>query len=116
MITNTEKPVVFEGRPYAGIRELGFTKSGTFIVSLWPCPPPEPRGGYFTALPISSREYRHQHRTKTCFRDDGGTLIVFCDWGRPHRFAAERELLATLIADCRENGLDEVEKVSLATL
>lgn len=115
MLTNTEHQIKFKGRDYFGIRELGFDSNGHFIVSLWRHPPPEPRGGYFTSLPISPRDYRaNVHKTKAAFRDHGEVIVVYDDWGTPFEFEAERDVLDALLADCKANDLDEVKTAAEA--
>lgn len=85
----TDKPVRFEGREYFGAKRIGFEEHGSFILDLFTTPPPEPRGGYFTVLPISPKHYRQTvHKTQAGYRDDSDSLVVFCDWGQP--FASKR--------------------------
>jgi hypothetical protein len=100
--------VVFQGTAYHGIRELGFTDNGAFVLSFHTTPAPMPRGGYFTCIPISSREYRAKHPTKCGFRDEGRQLIVWDDWKTMHRIAAPREVLDQLVANMRAHDLPEL--------
>lgn len=99
--------VVFEGRAYYGIRELGVNERGSFIVSLHSTRAPMPRGGYFTALAISPPDYRKSNKTKTGFVDEQRQVVVYDDWGTACRIATERKVLDALVANMRANGIPE---------
>jgi hypothetical protein len=89
----------------AAIRELGFNERGAFIIAGYNSPPPEPRGGYFTGLPISPIEYRRRSRTQTAFARKAAQLIIWDDWGTPYSIVAPAHILDTLVAECIANEI-----------
>ena len=105
---NDTRVVLLNGRPFEGIRRVGFVDSGAFVLDFYTTPPPMPRGGFFTGIPISPAEYRAEHSTKCAFRDNGHEVVVWCDWGHPHRIGAERDVLDSLIANIRANDVPEI--------
>jgi hypothetical protein len=112
MISDNPAQVMWMGRTYCGIRELGFTPNGHFIVSLHTTPIIDGmQGSYFTSLPISPAAFRRENPAlcrQAGFHDAGSTLIVFDDWGKAHQITAARDILDTLVAECREQELPEV--------
>jgi hypothetical protein len=107
-INDVEAPVKWGGHTYSGIRRLGFTERGAFVIDLHSCPPPEPRGGYFTCLPISPMAYREKHGSGVMVEDHGKFVTLTDDWGRKHSIYARRSVLKVLLAECQE------QKVPLA--
>jgi hypothetical protein len=108
-IKDRDTPFVFEcdhdveDRAFTGIRELGFTERGHFVVSAYTTPPVapgEPRGTYFTSLPISPMEYRRTHRTRAAFQRDGDRLVIFDDWGKPYTIDAPSDVIDALADEC----------------
>ncbi|AVQ81702.1 hypothetical protein [Variovorax sp. PMC12] len=101
----TKSHIKWQGRQYFEAKELGFSTTGKFIVSLFTTEPAEMRGGYFTAVPISDAGYRAKYKTKAAVQDNGDELIIYCDWGRSHRLGASREVIEQLIDDARSHKI-----------
>lgn len=124
MIKNIETPVTisdtyfFKPTTYCGIEDLGFNERGVFVVHLWSTPyegPGEPRGTLSSYPPISPREYRDSHptgpsATNAAFEVDGDTFILYDDWGKWHKFVTSPDIVQTLAAECRAQGLKEKVK------
>jgi hypothetical protein len=72
------------------------------------CPPPEPRGAYFTCLPISLMAYRQKHGSRVMVEDHGKFITLTDDHGRQRSIYAKRSVLKALLAECQE------QKVPLA--
>lgn len=106
--------VVFDGRAFHGVRELGFSERGGFVADFHTTPAPMPRGGYFTALAISPADYRRKRPTKASFTDEGRQVIVRDDWGSMTRIAAPRDMLDQLVANMRAHELPELAPGSAA--
>ena len=100
------REIGINGRTFSGIRRLGFTKSGCFVIDLHSFKPPMPRGGYFTTVPISERDYRATFPTKAAFVRDGLTsLKLYDDYGYPHRINAPSKVIDELYAECIRQDL-----------
>lgn len=109
------RKVVFAGQMYCGIRELGFTDDGYFVASFYTTPPPLPRGGFFTAIPISPADYRAKTPTKCGFVVGQGQLIVLDDWGNATRITAEPSVIYALIENVRAHDLPDHSAIAKAT-
>lgn len=106
----TDAIIIYNGDSFYGAKELGFSASGSFILSLYPLPAThEHRGGYWTSIPISGKEYRREHPTKTAFEDHGHMLVIYSDWGTPDTIRAPREILDMLVAECLANEIPQKE-------
>jgi hypothetical protein len=109
-INNTDASVSFRDMVFLSIRELGFTDDGCFVLSCSYFPASENAGGYFTAFPISSKEWRDSRgssmvravATKT-------TFTIYDDYGTPHQITAPRHIIAALAAECPDNGVPLTE-------
>ena len=77
------------------------------MIDLHSCPPPEPRGGYFTCLPISPLSWREKHESRVMVEDHGKFVTLTDDWGRQHSIYARRLVLKALLAECREQKVPE---------
>jgi hypothetical protein len=91
---------------FTGIRELGFNERGAFIVNAYTTPVGEPRGTWFTALPISPAEYRRRHPTQAGFVRGARHITLYDDWGSKHTIYAPYHIIALLAIECVDNGLD----------
>lgn len=109
MIHNREVVCSVEAEAYGkttftGILKLGTDDKGQFIVDAYTTPkvaPGEPRGSYFTVIPISPTEYRRSHPTRTGFLRENGAITVFSDWGHPYRIECDDpSVLDELEHDC----------------
>lgn len=109
MITDNHTSVVWQGRHFFGVRELGFNDSGSFIVSMHTTPLIDgQQGSYFTCIPISPLEFRREWpNSRVAFRDKGAELVLYDDWGTPHTIAAPRVILDKLVVECREQEIPE---------
>lgn len=106
----TEATIIYNDKPFPGAKQLGFTQSGTFVLSLYKLPATEKlRGGYWTSIPISSKEYRRGHQTKAAFEDHGDRLVIYSDWGDRNVISAPRDVLDLLVAECIDNELPQLE-------
>lgn len=103
MTVEVDEPLKFNGRAYPGIRRIGFTVDGNFIVDLWSTPAPEPRGGYFTCLPISPLAYRNERKTGASVADFGSHISIADDWGSTYIIEAGRQILDALLIECEAN-------------
>lgn len=108
MTTKTDSVVTWNGNRYFGAKEIGFTDKGTFIVSLHTTPfvrDGDPRGSYFTTIPISDTAYRAKHKTKAAILRRGQKLVVYCDWGRPHEIGAPSDVLDAIEAEAAAHAI-----------
>ncbi|MDB5937477.1 MAG: hypothetical protein JWQ01_4821 [Massilia sp.] len=103
MTVEIDEPLKFAGRAYAGIEQIGFTADGHFVVDLWTTPAPEPRGGWFTCLPISTLAYRKTHKTRTSVADFGSDISIADDYGTCYTIEASRPILDALLIECEAN-------------
>jgi hypothetical protein len=100
-IENRDVPFSVDGQSFVGIRRLGFTDRGSFVIDAWTTPAPAPRGSYFTSIPISPREYREVHPTRAAFRVTApNMLIVYSDYGEPTTIKAPPDVVSALEAEC----------------
>lgn len=108
-------PIRIENRKYSGIQEIGFTigPSGDehFIINLHTTPPgPEgyPRGGYFTAIPISPLSYRVKHPTRAAYKRNSATEItLWDDHNTSHCIVSTNKIVDTLESECLMYNLPE---------
>lgn len=96
---------------FVGISELGFNARGTFVVDAHTTardPEDGRRGGYLTSVPISPLDYRRENPTRAAFtRETKTRLVVYDDYGHPHRFEAPHEIIHALAVECAANELPE---------
>ena len=104
---NDTRSIVFEGNVYEGIRKIGIDAGGAFVISLYTTPPHDKgRGGYFTCLPISGKEYRKENPTKTSYRIlSKEKIAVYSDWGEMSVIKANTDVIDRLAEECIENGI-----------
>lgn len=109
MIEKKEWGVTFGGIQYVGIDRLGFDAKGQFLVDLFPLPPPEPRGGYFTMPPVSPLTWRRengQSKRLGCI-DAGDAFILLDEYGEPYRFEIRREAIDQLLKEAAVNDIPQ---------
>jgi hypothetical protein len=92
---------------FVAIRELGFNSMGAFVVNGYSTPPPEPRGTFFTSIPISKKEYREKHPTQAGFHLTRLRIIFYDDWGERYSIYAAPAILKQLAYECVINGIPE---------
>lgn len=107
MSITTEEQIIWNGKTYHGAEKLGIVDD-VFIVSLYPCPPPMPQGGYFTSIPISGKEYRKANGGKSSFSVNETGILLIDDWEKRHQIGCSAEISKRLAQECREWGLPEV--------
>jgi len=110
VIKTDDTRIEWEGRQYFEARELGFSREGGFIVSLFTTEPDEHRGGYFTVVPISPPAYRKKHPTKAAVYDNWHEIIVYCDWGRAHHLGASRYAIEQLLNEAADHKIPQLER------
>lgn len=114
-IRNLEVKVTYYQRGHgirlSGIIELGFGKYGSFVVNGWTtplAPPGEPRGSYFTSIPISPADYRKAHPKDSqaaYFRIGDNDLFIFSDWGEHYVIIAPKNVIDSLVQECITNEI-----------
>jgi hypothetical protein len=116
MIENFDIPIIFNNQVFTGIKRLGFSEDGgSPAVDLWTTPtvpPGNPRGGFFTSIPISGLAYRQAHGSRAAYERKPGRLIIYDDHSKGHVLEAPAAILDALEADCIANKIPE----SIATV
>lgn len=91
-------------RTFTGIKALGFAASGHFVIDLWTTPavaPGEPRGEFFTSIPISPPAFRRQHGNGGAgFVRSPRRLTIYTDYGGEHVITAPDDILDALTGEC----------------
>ena len=108
--------ILFEGRKYCGIQEIGFSilegKTDEHFTVCLHNSPVSPiysmRGGYFTCIPISPWSYRKDHPTRAAFkRTSTNQIIIFSDHGSPTTINTKKAIIDELVAECRLYNIPE---------
>jgi hypothetical protein len=107
VVKMTDYPSQWE--EFCGIKEFGFSEWGGLVVSMYTTPfvkESDPRGIFFTCLPISSKEYRLKIPTRTHYVRASATLLtVYDDWGKAYTFEAPQDILDTIEGECLKNNI-----------
>lgn len=68
-----------------------------------------PEGGsYFSCLPISTKTFRDEYKTKCGYnRTNRLSLVIYDDWGIPHKIISEERIIDLLTMECIDNEIPE---------
>lgn len=107
MTVNIPTYFTFNGQKFPGAAAVGFTQSGTFVVDAYTTPPPNPRGTFFTTIPISPSAFRKRNKKycKVSVSNQPDRLIICDDWGHPHTIIAARDVLDLLVKEAKHHKI-----------
>ncbi len=114
---NNSTKITFKGRKFEGVKELGFSEKGNFLVSLYPCSYIDDktlRGGYSTTITISSLSYRKNNKDYSApigFKINSKfSITIFDEFDTPITIKTDPTIISKLAEECRINELPERKK------
>lgn len=123
MVEDREVPVSWNGQSFCAVRRLGFDEAGHFTAAFWTTPPAARRGSYTSGIAVSPKAHRldpsqqyeppdFHKRWGYCrarFADLGHYVTIWDDWGHPTHIGGPRDILDTLLAECRDQAIPPAE-------
>jgi hypothetical protein len=92
-------------REFYGGDEIGFDKTGRFVLDLYTTPEPEPRGAFSLCLPISPKWHRYDSEYLVYAYRENNCFTITDDWGRPHTIESSKEVIDQLCEECKAENI-----------
>ena len=99
---NVEVALKYDGEEFTGVRELGFSEFGTFVVSLFKTPREDGvnRGSFMTTIPIS---LNCQSKKRAQVTEKG--VKIWDDWGTSHLIDGPNVIIDELCSELIAVGM-----------